>query len=614
MADTAIRPPCTATIHFADRHALGLVLVLAALVRLGHLLAQSRLPLFDALIIDSKLYDQWAQRIAAGDWMGGDGPFFMDPLYPYVLALLYRCFGHSLMLARLLQAALGVATCALVAGIGQRVGGRRTGIAAALLLALYQPLVFEGGEIEKTALGVFLLSASLLLAMKEAVASGFCAGACLALATLARGNLLLMVPLGALYFVCATPLDAAGASPVGRLARWRRRVLGRPGGIAAAFLAGFLLVLSPVLWRNHHVSGQWILTTSQAGANFYLGNNPANSTGAFSPLPFVRPSPTYEEGDFRTEAEAITGRHLTPNEASAFWFHQALDHIRQNPRFAALVCLRKATLFFSNLEVPDGWSMYFLRQYSPFLRVAVLTFGWLLPLALVGVAAFRGHRHVRLICGFVLAYGFSLVLFYVHSRYRVYVVPPVAVLAALGFGWLLARVRGGDKRRVLPATMVAGCACVFSFAGAPALLGIRAGDYVMNYQHLASLYEDRGDFPSAEKLLLEGNRRQPEAASILCGLASLYLRMDSPARALPYSEQCVRANEYFLDAWFVAGQANEAVGRIEEAKRCYRRQLEIVPGHQFAAICLQNLMTARRGPARALPAAPPSAPQDPHGP
>ncbi len=57
------------------------------------MLALRKLPLFDALIIDSRSYDLWGQRIAAGDWLGRDRAFYMDPLYPYALAI--RLPGYS---------------------------------------------------------------------------------------------------------------------------------------------------------------------------------------------------------------------------------------------------------------------------------------------------------------------------------------------------------------------------------------------------------------------------------------------------------------------------------------------------------------------------------------
>lgn len=561
----------TSVVRSAGAGAIGVVLLLAAVLRVAHIVALRPLPLFDGLMLDSQTYDEWAQRIAAGDWLGGDSAFYMDPLYPYALAVVYRGVGHSLLVVRLLQAALGVASCALVWAIGCRVGGKVVGVTAALLVALSRPLIFEGGEIEKTALGVFLVTASLTLSIRGSVASKLGAGMCLALAALTRGNLLLLAPLGALYFLVDGPT-------------------GRAGRNAAAFLLGVLLMLLPVLWRNHHVSGEWILTTSQMGTNFYTGNNPSNWSGTYSPVPFVRPAPRYEEKDFQAKAEAITGKRLTPREVSSFWFREALTHIVHDPGFAAAVWARKLTLFWSDLEVQDGWSMYFLTQFSPALRAAPITFGWLPPLAILGViASFRRDRSVRLLTGYVGAYCLSLVAFFVFSRYRAYVVPPLAILAALGLRWLWDRVRRRDWRRLIPGALAAAGAGAFSFLGASTILGFGPEDYVMNYAHLADLYEAKGDFTAAEALLRQGLQRQPEAASVLCGLGSLYLKTDDPQRALSYFAHCLKANPYYLDGWFLLGQAHEALGNLDQARWCYEKQLSIQPGHQFAAMCLQNL-------------------------
>ena len=104
-----------------SRAALALVLAIAAGLRVAHILAIQKLPL-DILVIDSAVYDLWAERIAGGDWLG-TGVFYQDPLYPYFLAALYRTFGRDVLLVRLVQAGLGVGTCALVAVIASRAAG-----------------------------------------------------------------------------------------------------------------------------------------------------------------------------------------------------------------------------------------------------------------------------------------------------------------------------------------------------------------------------------------------------------------------------------------------------------------------------------------------------------
>ncbi len=57
---------------------------------------------------------RWARRIAPGDWLGG-GVSYQAPLYPYVLAAIYRVFGESVTTIRLVQAAIGTGSCVLLA-------------------------------------------------------------------------------------------------------------------------------------------------------------------------------------------------------------------------------------------------------------------------------------------------------------------------------------------------------------------------------------------------------------------------------------------------------------------------------------------------------------------
>src|SRR4030095_471812 len=50
---------------------------------------------WDAMMLDADIYDKWAQRIVAGDWLGGSEVFTLPPLYPYFLAILSKLFCPS---------------------------------------------------------------------------------------------------------------------------------------------------------------------------------------------------------------------------------------------------------------------------------------------------------------------------------------------------------------------------------------------------------------------------------------------------------------------------------------------------------------------------------------
>src|SRR2546425_431054 len=76
------------------------ILVLSGILRLGNILFQRGAPFVDELQLDHAYYDEWALSIARGDWAGGKGPFWVDPLYAHFLAALYAVFGRRLMLGR----------------------------------------------------------------------------------------------------------------------------------------------------------------------------------------------------------------------------------------------------------------------------------------------------------------------------------------------------------------------------------------------------------------------------------------------------------------------------------------------------------------------------------
>ena len=71
---------------------------------------------------------------------------------------------------------------------------------------------------------------------------------------------------------------------------------------AGPLLLGAAVVLLPVAVRNRVVGGQFYLTTSQFGPNFFIGNN-ARSDGTYMSRRFGRGAPEYEQQDATDLAE-----------------------------------------------------------------------------------------------------------------------------------------------------------------------------------------------------------------------------------------------------------------------------------------------------------------------
>src|SRR6266566_2998336 len=138
------------------------IFAVAFTLRIIHIWQMRNAPFFTLLMGDARGYDEWAQRIAGGDWIGRD-VFYQAPLYPYFLASIYWIAGRSPALVRIAQALIGSCSCVLIALAARRLFPARAGLLAGLMLAVYAPAIFFDGLLQKSVLDVFFLCLALLL-------------------------------------------------------------------------------------------------------------------------------------------------------------------------------------------------------------------------------------------------------------------------------------------------------------------------------------------------------------------------------------------------------------------------------------------------------------------
>ena len=427
------------------------IFAFAFLLRLIYIFEISASPFFENLVIDCRRYSEWGHEIAAGNWLG-DGVYYQSPLYAYFLGFVYRFISTDLFAVRLIQAAIGSASCVLLYMIAARLFDRRAGLLAGFLAAAFAPLIYYDCMIMKTVLSVFLAALGLLLLLKAVesnrpglwLACGLVWGA----AALARENYLLIAA-------------AFGIWQIIRHLRDRRAVRLRPFWLYAV---GIALVILPVTIRNVTVSGDFALVTSNLGQNLYIGNNPVNRTGAYEAPEFVVASPLYEEKAFRDAAENLTGRTMTTGEVSAFFRRRALDWMSANPGPAFALMGKKFLLFFNNYEVADNQSIYFMERYSWLLALDFVRFGLIAPLGILGlVLLWRQRSKYAPFFIFGILYAVSVIAFFVFSRYRLPVVViflPPAAYAAL---WLIDRLKAREWKAVRVPFIVLVCLFAYSF-------------------------------------------------------------------------------------------------------------------------------------------------------
>ena len=566
--------------------ALACAVVLALVVRIAYLAELQGSPLLSGLMGDSRQYDAWAQQIAGGEWVGTQ-VFYQAPLYPYWLAIIFRLFGHDLGLVRLVQAVLGAASCALLGLAGRRFLSERVGVMAALLLAVYPPAFFFDGLIQKSSLDLFLITLMLALLAEFSVRRRWTWLAALGVAAAAfvlnRENARVLFPVIVAWLWLAF-----------RDVRASRRV-----AWIAVLAAASLAVLLPVGLRNYRVGGEFLVSTSQLGPNFYIGNNP-HASGTYEPLVPERGDPLFERDDATRLASAAAGRALSPVEVSDYWLGQSFAYIRTQPIHWLGLMGKKALLTLNAAELPDTESIEAYAGYSRILRGLLwLNFGVMLPLAAFGGWVFRAEwRRLLILYGMIAGLALTVAVFYVVARYRHPLVPFVLLFAAAGLGGLrhphrdrprpaAAAAKPGSarkpavrqapsasqdpKRRWLPG--LAGAGLVAIVANLP-IITVRDQTYL----NLGSLLAQNGRSADAIALLSKAVSLDPNHAEPHFRLALAYRDAGEPQAAIEELTAAVRLRPDHADAHMALGTLLRGENRTAEALQHFREAARHAPG------------------------------------
>ena len=505
------------------------VLFLAVAVRMLYLYEIYDNPFFRHLLIDESSYDRWGRQIAAGEWLGKE-VFYQDPLYPYFLGVIYSVIGRDFLWVRMIQLLLGSATCVFIYLLGKSFFDARTGLVAGIIAALYRPFFYFEAMFLKTFLGIFLLCAFLLMLVVARKRRWFlmwvAAGLVLGLLVLARSNSLALVA-GVFLWLFATD----------RKTEVFRQKLISFGG----FAVGLAIIVTTVFARNYIVGKDVVVLTSQAGQNFYIGNNPQNDNGRYRPPIYIRPHPKYEQKDFRSWAKRSAGRELSPSEASAFWFGKAFGYIAEEPGHWIGLMWTKFRLFWNWYEVPDNQNFYFFSQYSLLLRLPLPDFRVVAALGLCGMALCLSQwRKALLPYMVVVLYSGTVILFYIFARYKLPVVPGLILFGAF---FLTALPGIVAERKYLKlgaiAVFMAGSLAFLSMAVTPGDLVI---DNANAYCRLGSVYLSEEKLDDALAAYEEASIIAPFYWAAHYGLGETYERGEEKTTALTSYEQAAKLN------------------------------------------------------------------------
>ena len=526
-----------------------------------HLLAIARLSSSPFLLPsrgDMHFYNDWAQRILRGQ-LTDHLAFYGLPLYPYLLALLYRVFTYNPFVPAFLQACLDAGTAVVIYLLGRDIFQRSSrrvmttaagqqcdlaspnqakllGITAACAWAFFVPAQTYAVILMPTACFVFVfwLVVWRIAKNKNAPAAGECLYLGLFIGIMAMGiaTILVLFPLvlAALLF----------KPKIGKRKGWQVFVLG-----AALCCAGVAAGTSPCWIHNYFIARDPVVLSAHSGINFWIGNNPiANGYPRFPPG--LRAGQAAMLEDSIAVAENAAGHPLKRSEVSNYWSVKARSYINNNfGAWLKLIAL-KFRNFWNAFQYDDVSIITNLREQG--VVFPGIYFGIVAALGLPGMLlAWRFAPQSLWITAAILLHMFSVLAVFITERYRLAVVPGLLLFAGFGLSILWKSCVAGDYRRlVVYATLLVGSTIFVSWPqDDPSLWALDA--YNTGWQALES-----NNLTLAQKKL---------------------------ALAYAYVPDNDETN-------FALGNLRLAQGDVNNARSFYRRVLEIDPKHQGA---LNNL-------------------------
>jgi tetratricopeptide (TPR) repeat protein len=395
---------------------------------------------------------------------------------------------------------------------------------------------------------------------------------------------------------------------------------------------GLGVALFPLAVHQTRTLGSPQLLTLNGGLNLYIGNN-AMSKGVYN-----LPSELDLESDFtaRRAASRLAGTDLTLAQSSQFWSKRALDYLTDHPGDWFRLSVRKAMLFFSPREIPQIEDFQILRERHLFLKLALIDFRWILPLALLGCLARLRWPWGRLkatapqgVAGVVLgpwliliAVGWlSTMVFFATGRYRIPFLAGFLGLAAAGFLDLMDGVRAHRFRPhlvVLPLAVMfqlllpgysAAKACAYDHEQA-GLRFVRAGNAsasLEEYRQATQIDPDDGlawhgmgvalvrlnRLPEAAESYRQAARRLSQSASTHYNLGIVYARMGQDSGALVELQEAVRLDPFDVRIRSDMAVALARLGREADAEQAVRQVLGQNPSYAPALRLLRELGQSR---------------------
>jgi len=338
-------------------------------------------------------------------------------------------------------------------------------------------------------------------------------------------------------------------------------------------LAGFFLIMVAVSILCLRTTGRISPLPESGPINLYIGNNPDTSKTIT-----IRPGDDWKNLNLLAKEVEAKDRY----EVQQFFRRRFFKYVVTQPLHFVTGLIHKSIQFVSSREIQRIYDVYESRRYSLLLSGLVwktngfgFPFGVLLPLAIIGIIHHRQRIPLPVFL-FLILYPSAIILVFVTGRYRVPLVPVLAVVASAGFFAIIETIRMGHWRRT--AAMVgiaAACGVLFSIAGPFAAESINCRAKM--YAWLASKSLKQSRFEKAAEHLSEALLANPHDHAAHDMMGTTLNQQGKQNEAIKHFEKALEINPEYFSAYNNLGSVLAQQGKTEEAVKHFEKALEINP-------------------------------------
>lgn len=581
-----------------EYYLLTCIILLAIIVRVVYYLQVSKNPEYNSLILDPQFNDYWAKRIIHGpnypsptgeDPLIEKTPYGRPPAYPFILSFIYYLFGENLQTVRFLQTLIGLLNILLIYYLTSDLFHNRvSGLISGLMLAtLWQTIYFE----EEINYPTWVLTITLLLiwCFAKYVFSSksiytILSGTFLGILALFRPNALI------LYLLFTGLITYRYLSSKSQ--EMLKHLL-----ILTIFV---LFPLIPVFTRNYIVSNEFFLISCFGGVNTYIGNNP-HSKGDSPTIPEINKLCGLDNWscfNYRYLVAGLgiknKGNAFTFSEASNFFYKKSIEFWKKYPLEALKLTARKFLLFWGPQIVSDGKVIQCeieetVLRYLPRFQnlVALLLFSALCLIFKLYTPLNKNEFELSLFFPlYALFYSLSVIPFFISERYRVPIIPPLAIFSGGVIGSIITNeaILADTKKRYIIAILLVLCLIVSQIP-----FTSYSPDKSRYLYHKSLALLNHSKLEEAEKIILKAIEINPQNYEYQLLLGGIYLQTKKIPEAKICFMKALELNPFSATTHNNLGFIEELENNIDKAKELYRKATEINPVYTLAWINLGRM-------------------------